>query len=106
MVSKLTDMLNAEIVLGTINNVADAVTWLKYTYLYVRMVKNPKLYEINADPGVKNSRITEYLNIYFKREDEALEQRCADLVHTACFQLDKGSLIKYDKKTGAIQVTL
>jgi pre-mRNA-splicing helicase BRR2 len=36
LISKLADMLNAEIVLGTIQNVRDAVTWLGYTYLYVR----------------------------------------------------------------------
>lgn len=36
LISKLPDMLNAEIVLGTIQNVRDAVTWLGYTYLYVR----------------------------------------------------------------------
>lgn len=52
MISKLTDMLNAEIVLGTINNAADAVKWLEYTYLYVRMVKNPSLYGISSDSAV------------------------------------------------------
>lgn len=38
MVSKMPDMLNAEIVLGTIQSVKDAVTWLGYTYLYIRSV--------------------------------------------------------------------
>nr|CAH7726674.1 unnamed protein product [Callosobruchus chinensis] len=36
LVSKLPDMLNAEIVLGTVQNLRDAVTWLGYTYLYIR----------------------------------------------------------------------
>lgn len=36
MVAKLPDMLNAEIVLGTIQNMRDAVNWLGFTYLYVR----------------------------------------------------------------------
>lgn len=90
MISKLTDSLNAEIVLGTINNVNDAMTWLGYTYLYVRMLKNPSLYGIT--PEVQKS-------------DPTLEQRRADLIHSACVQLDKGNLIKYDKKTGIIQPT-
>ena len=30
--------MNAEIVNGTINNIKDAVTWLSYTFLFVRYV--------------------------------------------------------------------
>lgn len=44
LISKLPDMLNAEVVLGTISNVTDAMDWLGYTYLYVRMVNTPTLY--------------------------------------------------------------
>ena len=44
VISKLPDMLNAEVVLGTISNVTDAMDWLGYTYLYVRMVHSPTLY--------------------------------------------------------------
>ena len=36
MVAKLADMLNAEIVLGTVQTVKDAAHWLGYTYLYIR----------------------------------------------------------------------
>ena len=42
--AKLADHLNAEIVLGTIQNAKDAVTWLGYTYLYIRMLRAPQLY--------------------------------------------------------------
>ena len=38
------DSLNAEIALGTVANVHDAVQWLGYTYLFVRMRKNPFQY--------------------------------------------------------------
>ena len=38
------DALNAEIALGTVANVQDAVRWMGYTYLYVRMRKNPFQY--------------------------------------------------------------
>ena len=40
----LVDALNAEISLGTVSNVDDAVRWLGYTYLIVRMKKNPVYY--------------------------------------------------------------
>ncbi|KAK6033881.1 DEAD/DEAH box helicase [Cooperia oncophora] len=80
MIARLPDMLNAEVVLGTVSSVSDAMSWLGYTYLYIRMLKSPK-----ADP--------------------LLEQRRADLIHTSCLQLDKGNLVKYDKKSGLIQAT-
>ena len=44
LVRKLPDLLNAEIVSGSIANVNDAAHWLGYTYLFVRMLKNPELY--------------------------------------------------------------
>lgn len=34
----------AEIVLGTVTNIKEAVQWLSYTYMYSRMVKNPLVY--------------------------------------------------------------
>jgi hypothetical protein len=37
--------------------------------------------------------------------DPHLEQRRADLVHTAATVLDKANLIHYDRKTGNFQVT-
>uniref|UniRef100_A0AAQ5YTI1 Activating signal cointegrator 1 complex subunit 3 n=1 Tax=Amphiprion ocellaris TaxID=80972 RepID=A0AAQ5YTI1_AMPOC len=90
MVGKLPDMLNAEIVLGNVQNVKDAVNWLGYTYLYVRMLRNPTLYGVSHDD---------------RNLDPLLERRRMDLIHTAANVLDKNSLIKYDKRTGSFQVT-
>uniref|UniRef100_A0A8C7QQM5 U5 small nuclear ribonucleoprotein 200 kDa helicase n=1 Tax=Oncorhynchus mykiss TaxID=8022 RepID=A0A8C7QQM5_ONCMY len=89
MVSKLPDMLNAEIVLGNVQNAKDAVNWLGYTYLYVRMLRNPTLYGVSHDD---------------RSSDPLLERRRMDLIHTAANVLDKNSLVKYDKRTGAFQV--
>ncbi|KAJ3338078.1 DEIH-box ATPase [Gonapodya sp. JEL0774] len=89
-VSKLPDNLNAEIVLGTIRNRDDAVQWLGYSYLYVRMLRNPGLYGISPEES---------------SDDPYLEQRRVDLIHSAATMLDKSNLIKYDKKTGRFQVT-
>ncbi|KAG8570368.1 hypothetical protein GDO81_011241 [Engystomops pustulosus] len=90
MVAKLPDMLNAEVVLGNVQNAKDAVNWLGYTYLYIRMLRSPNLYGISHD-AVKS--------------DPLLEQRRLDLIHTAALMLDKNNLVKYDKKTGNFQVT-
>ena len=45
-VKMLSDHLNAEISLGTVTSVREAVTWLSYTYLFVRMCRNPMAYGI------------------------------------------------------------
>lgn len=84
------DMMNAEIVLGTIQNVRDAVTWLGYTYLYIRMLRCPNLYGIGHDKV---------------RDDPLLELHRADLVHSAAMALDRSGLIKYDRKSGNFQAT-
>ncbi|KAK6060349.1 Sec63 domain protein [Cooperia oncophora] len=90
MIARLPDMLNAEVVLGTVSSVSDAMSWLGYTYLYIRMLKSPVLYGIPLEQA---------------KADPLLEQRRADLIHTSCLQLDKGNLVKYDKKSGLIQAT-
>ncbi|PFH35874.1 putative activating signal cointegrator 1 complex subunit 3 family 1 ASCC3L1 [Besnoitia besnoiti] len=90
MISNLPDMLNAEVVLGSVRSREDAVNWLGYTYLYVRMLKNPALYGVPADEVER---------------DKLLEQYCVNLIDSALKILDKHFLIKYDRRIGAIQVT-
>lgn len=90
MISKLPDLLNAEIVLGNIQNVKDAVRWLSYTYLYVRMIRNPTLYGVSHDQ---------------MKEDPDLEQHRTNLIYTAASTLDKCNLIKFDRRSGNIQGT-
>ncbi|KAK0556085.1 Pre-mRNA-splicing helicase BRR2 [Tilletia horrida] len=85
LVSKLADNLNAEIVLGTIRNRDEAVAWLGYTYLYVRMLRSPALYSVTAD---------------YAEDDPFLEQKRADIVHSAAVLLEKCGLLKYERTTG------
>ena len=42
-VNTIADNLNAEIVLGSVQNLQDAATWLGYTYMYVRMLCAPEV---------------------------------------------------------------
>ncbi|KAM0788324.1 hypothetical protein ACM66B_001467 [Microbotryomycetes sp. NB124-2] len=84
-VSRLADNLNAEIVLGTVRNRDEAVQWLSYTYLYVRMLNSPSLYSVSPD---------------FRDDDPQLVQKRSDIVHTAAVLLEKGNLIRYDRKSG------
>jgi activating signal cointegrator complex subunit 3 len=41
---QLADHLNAEVVGGTVTNVREGAAWLTYTYMYIRMLKNPIAY--------------------------------------------------------------
>uniref|UniRef100_A0A1I8JQQ7 SEC63 domain-containing protein n=1 Tax=Macrostomum lignano TaxID=282301 RepID=A0A1I8JQQ7_9PLAT len=84
MISRLADNLNAEIVLGS-SSIADAVQWLTYTYLYVRMAENPALYGVG--------------------QDESLDQRLRDLSHTAAMCLERSGLARYDRRSGLLQST-
>jgi pre-mRNA-splicing helicase BRR2 len=88
-VSKLVDNLNAEIVLGNVRSRDEGVEWLGYTYLFVRMLRSPGLYQVGA----------EY------EDDDALEQKRVDLIHSAALLLRKSNLIKYDEKSGKLQST-
>ncbi|XP_014247747.1 putative U5 small nuclear ribonucleoprotein 200 kDa helicase [Cimex lectularius] len=90
LISKLPDMLNAEIVLGTVQNMQDAIKWLGYTYLYIRMLRAPSLYGISPDKMA---------------QDKLLEQHRADLIHTAAIHLEKSGLLKYERRSGHFQVT-
>ena len=60
-VGGLVDNLNAEVVLGTVASVAEGAAWLGYTYLHVRMTRNPLAYgipwaELAADPTLAGRR--------------------------------------------------
>jgi pre-mRNA-splicing helicase BRR2 len=89
-IKKLPDMLNAEIVLGSVTTVKEAAAWLGYTYLYVRMLRNPSMYGITPEMAAR---------------DPSLLQRRTDLAHAAAVMLDKHGLIKYDRRTGGFVAT-
>lgn len=89
-VQYLADNLNAEITLGTISNVEEAIVWLSYTYLYVRMRLNPQVYGMN------------YGDV---QEDPTLEKRRKELIHTSAMALDKAKMIRYNIRTGDLNVT-
>ena len=49
-IKQLADHLNAEVVGGTVTTIAEAVEWLRYTYLHVRMCRNPLVSTSLATP--------------------------------------------------------
>lgn len=89
LMSKLADSLNAEVVLGTVRSLEEAVDWLGYTYLYVRMLKDPRLYRVGED--------------YFN--DKALVRKRMDLAHSALVILQQSNMIKYNSDSHKVQST-
>jgi pre-mRNA-splicing helicase BRR2 len=87
LLESVSDQLNAEVVLGTVGSVGDAVNWLAHTYLYVRMLRNPTFYGLTHDE---------------LRQDPLLVRRRADLAHTALLELEKSGLVSYDRRTGLV----
>lgn len=86
----LADNLNAEVTLGTISNVDEAIEWLSYTYLFVRMRINPQQYGMN------------YTDV---QADFSLEKKRRDLICQAAMGLDKARMIRFNQRTQDLNVT-
>ena len=57
------DSLNAEVSLGTVSTIDEGVQWIGWTYLFVRMRKNPMVYgmtaeEVQVDPQLGSKRLS------------------------------------------------
>ena len=81
---KLVDNLNAEISLGTVTSIAEAVQWVGYSYLFVRMQRNPLTY------GIDWAEI---------RDDPQLVQKRRELVMNAARVLQQSQMIIFNETT-------
>jgi antiviral helicase SLH1 len=82
--TKLVDNLNAEIALGTVTSIPDAVQWIGYSYLFVRMQRSPMTY------GIEWAEI---------RDDPTLVQRRRQLAIQAARTLQKCQMIIFNERT-------
>ncbi|KAI0775993.1 Sec63-domain-containing protein [Trametes elegans] len=89
-VAGMIDSLNAEVALGTVANVHDAVQWLGYTYLFVRMRKNPFQYGLAWDEVA---------------EDPYLGAKRNQLITSAALQLAEARMVAFDRQTGSLFCT-
>jgi antiviral helicase SLH1 len=80
----LVDNLNAEISLGTVATMQEAVKWLSYTYLFVRMRKNPLIYGMQWN---------------VTHDDPQLGQRRHEILQIAAKKLHKAQMIVYNERT-------
>ena len=84
-VKQLPDHLNAEIVGGTVSTIQEAVQWLGYTYLHIRMLRNPLAY------GIKPEELA---------DDSALVSRRRELIVAAAKHLAATGMIAYGPDSG------
>jgi activating signal cointegrator complex subunit 3 len=90
LIKALPDHLNAEIVNGTITNINEACSWLSYTFLFVRMMRNPLAYGLSFE---------EWNN------DPRLEVKRVNLIKDAACVLDRAMMIRYDLRSNNLAVT-
>lgn len=91
----LCDHMNAEVIAGTVTNVREAVIWIQYTYMYIRMKKNPLVYGISNEERMRDP------SLYSKCE-WVLETavRIRELVEDTARKLDAAHMVRYDVETG------
>ncbi|KAM0749869.1 Sec63-domain-containing protein [Meredithblackwellia eburnea MCA 4105] len=86
-VEGLDDSLNAEISLGTVTTVDEGVRWLGYSYLFVRMRKNPLVY------GIPQAELM---------RDPLLGGRRNDLISLSAKRLVAARMIEFDQDLGTL----
>lgn len=65
------ECLNAEIYLNNTYSIATALFWIKHTFLYIRMMKNPSKYGILAEElGLEEQALSEYIYLTLRRLED------------------------------------
>ncbi len=89
-IKQLPDHLNAEVVSGTVTNVREGAAWLAYTYLYIRMLKNPMAYGVTYEEAT---------------QDPMLDAKRLQLITDAARILDQNRMVRFDPRSGNLAVT-
>lgn len=84
--------MNAEIVIGTIVDLASSIQWLKSTYFFTRLKKNPTYYGVELTANNIDSLINVYLNTMCVTNLRLLSQ--INLIDPIDFEDNKPSRIR------------
>lgn len=102
----MADSLNAEIALGTVSNTRDAVQWLGYTYLFVRMRMNPFVYgELDTSMRDRTSFVVKGIPMEMLSDDPYLGGKRNELIVLAAQKLANARMITYNAQDGQFQTT-
>ena len=88
--TNLDDCLNAEISIGTVTTTTEAIQWIKFTYLWIRLKRNPRHY------GVDMKSL---------QEDPGLNAYLFKLVSDTFHRLNSYKLVKYFTKADQVSTT-
>ncbi|KAK4050583.1 putative steryl acetyl hydrolase mug81 [Microbotryomycetes sp. JL221] len=89
-VEGLVDSLNAEVSLGTVTTMDEGVRWLGYSYLFVRMRKNPLVYGMVIDDVL---------------QDPLLGSKRMALMNNSVKRLLETQMVKHDAELGSLEPT-
>nr|VZI19564.1 unnamed protein product [Spirometra erinaceieuropaei] len=103
LLSNINDHLNAEIALGTVTNIDEAVTWLSYTYLFVRLQRSPLNYGIT--PAMLQARYFCLILNLIVFEDPDFTHFMTSALRKAALELDKAEMVRYEESTGQLAST-
>eukprot|EP00127_Corallochytrium_limacisporum_P006324 Clim_evm35s225 gene=Clim_evmTU35s225 len=87
---QIADNLNAEVSLGTVNTIDDAVRWLSYSYFYVRLQRNPLAYGVTHEDFLADPTMLGHRRLLLER---------------AAVELDQARMIRYNQRTGSLAIT-
>ncbi|EUD65104.1 adenosinetriphosphatase [Plasmodium inui San Antonio 1] len=105
LMRNIVNVVNAEIVLRNIQNFKEAVNWFRYTYLYIRMMKNPRLYGVvgrNEKMDSSEEGKEKHVSDLFMQK---LNKRIYNIIYSAFVTLEKYDLVKYNKKLNTVSST-
>lgn len=72
LLQHVADVMNAEVYLNTVSDVGTAIAWLKSTFMYIRMLKNPLGYGLNrADLMQEDRALSDYIVLTCSRLEES-----------------------------------
>ncbi len=99
--------------LGTVTNVDEAVRWLSYTYLHVRMRKNPLVYgvahaELRDDPELDGKRRAVVIDAA-RRLDKVFTIQIENTPFSTIFEtiilFSQAKMIRFEERTGFLYST-
>ncbi|CAG9769327.1 unnamed protein product [Ceutorhynchus assimilis] len=86
----ISDHLNAEVILGTVSNLMEAVEWLSNTFLYCRIKKNPLVYGLTFNEVWDTSQFNKFLQ---------------GQLNNAANILEASQMIRFDRTLGELRPT-
>lgn len=97
LLDSINECINAEISLKNISNLKEAINWFNHTYLFIRMIKNPKYYNINSEDLKKE--ISLIIDSNKKTTYNLLHIVKSDIINHVFDLLEKSSLIISNRKS-------